>query len=934
MRFIIHCTNASGDDSQLGGKAKTLAALSQQVDSIPDWFVISPTAFEHCLNEIRLDETQQTALASEIISALDELNLSEAVENELTAALAALCPAGEMVAVRSSALEEDGSLHSFAGQFDSFLFVPIEQVAEKILAVWKSGFSDRLLSYRQEHQLTSGPTVPAVLIQKMINPEVAGVAFSAHPVTGDRDIAVISAAYGLGNSLVSGDCNADSYEVDRNGVILKQQIVDKLAACWSNRSDISRQSDRIIATSGSDESACQPALNPDQIQSIARLVRRIEQLLGCPQDIEWAIERDKLYLLQARPITALFNRPDPTGMMRLWDNSNIAESYGGVTTPLTFSFTRRAYAAVYRQFCRLMSVPESTINEHDPTFRQMLGLLQGRIYYNLLSWYKVLALLPGFTINRHFMEQMMGIQEELSSDIVQQIEAASWQHQLQDSLRLVRTLMGLLRNHLTLLQQIQQFYQRLDHALSLHANQLETMEPDQLIAYYDQLEQQLLTRWDAPLVNDFFAMIFYGLLRKLTKKWCNDAVGTLQNALISGEGGMVSAEPAQRVQRMAKTASVNPAFVQCLCEASLERILNEMHIVPAFVQQYQDYLEKFSDRCLEELKLESPTLQDNPLLLLRSVGQLAQIYLNKNKQNQQNHLIDIRNENERDSKSTTFNQHSLLRQQAEQQVKQHLADRPLRRLIFNWILHHARSRVRDRENLRFERTRVFGRVRRIMVELGRRFHALNLLSSPQDIFYLELDEILGFVNGTATCTDLKGLISVRQAEFAAYSHAATPADRFTTYGMVHPLSWQNSTVKDIYSPKNGVDSDEARDDIRQGTGCCPGIVRASVQVVIDPRGVVLKQGCILVSERTDPGWIMLFPAAAGLLVERGSLLSHAAIVAREMGLPAIVALAGVTQWLQDGDWIEMDGNSGIVRRICKGEQSKGELPFAPSRNLI
>jgi phosphoenolpyruvate synthase/pyruvate phosphate dikinase len=105
------------------------------------------------------------------------------------------------------------------------------------------------------------------------------------------------------------------------------------------------------------------------------------------------------------------------------------------------------------------------------------------------------------------------------------------------------------------------------------------------------------------------------------------------------------------------------------------------------------------------------------------------------------------------------------------------------------------------------------------------------------------------------------------------------------------------------------------DDARQGLGCCPGIVRGRVRVVFDPRTVSLDQRAILVAEHTDPGWIMIFPSATGVLVERGSLLSHAAIVARELGIPAIVSVPGVTRWLRDGDWVEMDGATGRVRRI-------------------
>src|SRR4029077_9184079 len=109
--------------------------------------------------------------------------------------------------------------------------------------------------------------------------------------------------------------------------------------------------------------------------------------------------------------------------------------------------------------------------------------------------------------------------------------------------------------------------------------------------------------------------------------------------------------------------------------------------------------------------------------------------------------------------------------------------------------------------------------------------------------------------------------------------------------------------------------EDVQGDRRQGLGCCPGILRGPVRVITDPRNATLNHGDILVAERTDPGWIMLFPSAAGLLVERGSLLSHSAIVSREMGIPSIVALTGVTRWLHDGDLVELDGSTGMVVRL-------------------
>jgi pyruvate,water dikinase len=258
-----------------------------------------------------------------------------------------------------------------------------------------------------------------------------------------------------------------------------------------------------------------------------------------------------------------------------------------------------------------------------------------------------------------------------------------------------------------------------------------------------------------------------------------------------------------------------------------------------------------------------------------------------------------------------------IRRQAEERVRRALRLHPLRRLVFRWVLKHARARVRDRENLRFERTRLFGRVRALFVELGRKLAAADVLDEPRDVFYLEVDEVLGFVDGTTTCTDLRGLTALRRAEFKRYEQMEPPSDRFETRGMVY----QGNSFRDTRPPQR---AEERDGDQRRGLGCCPGVVRGPVRVVTDPRHATLRMGDVLVAERTDPGWIMLFPCAAGLLVERGSLLSHSAIVAREMGIPAIVSLDGVTRWLKDGDWVELNGGTGVVVKIPSPPQGPGD----------
>ncbi len=889
MKFILRPEELPAA-SLLGGKARALGALARAGLPVPHWFVVSPDAFWASLgaDSSRLTRSVDAAQVAAIVASVTP---TSDVRTAVLDALAELCPDGSPVAVRSSASDEDGVDHSFAGQLESYLFVQREHVAERVAAVWRSGFSGRLLAYRQQHGLTVLPHPPAVLVQRMVGSTVSGVAFSADPVSGRRSVAVVSAALGLGTGLVSGECDADTWHIDRTGAIISRSIVTKRAG---HRRDETHP-EGVRAAPIPDDLAAQPALSDQQVIEVAALARRAEGHFGRPQDIEWAFDDRRVYLLQSRPITSLAQQSDPDGTPIIWDNSNIVESYSGVTTPMTFSFASEIYEHVYRQFCVMMRVPRREVARHDQTFRNLLGLVRGRLYYNLLNWYRVLALLPGFAINRQFMEQMMGVTvglpDALAEDIVRQRSSS----RLSDWVYVANSLFGLLLQHFTIDSRVREFYQRLDDALAPPAPPLGGRLPDELVAHYRDLRDRLLLHWDAPLVNDFFAMIFYGVLRKLTQSWCGDREGTLQNDLISGQGGLVSAEPALRLTRLAALARVDEGFVRLLATGSPADIETALTTRDAFATEYRAYLDKFGERSVNELKLETETLHDDPLPLLRAVGRLAQ----------------QGDAHAGASHGTTPVSGDALRAAADSRVKSALSGRPIRRFVFNWVLRHARARVRDRENLRLERTRLFGRVRRIFLELGRRLTALNLLENPRDIFYLEVDEALAFVEGRATTTALRDLVSIRRREFDRYKEMPAPDDRFETRGMVYHAQSFAAPVQVAI----------AEGDERRGLGCCPGVVRGKVRVVADPRNVELDHGSVLVAQHTDPGWILIFPSALGILVERGSLLSHAAIVARELGIPAIVSVPGVTSWLADGDLVELDGSTGIVRKLASGDEA-------------
>ncbi len=825
---VIAPAGGSGDAAFLGAKAAQLARLEAAAAAlgavIPPWFVVAPS--------------HDRPLADQ---------LTPRVIGEILRRLEALGPGP--YAVRSSARDEDGPRRSFAGQFASYLDVPREQVAQRILDVWRSAASDRVAVYRGRKN-NDARTPPSALVQRMVRADAAGIAFSVDPVGSDRRMAVVTAVDGLGDRLASGAVDGDLYAVARCGAMARTRIAGPA-----------------------------PVLREAEARAVARLARGLEQHLGQPQDIEWAIAGSpaSLYLLQARPITTLAAQDD--GDAALWDNSNIVESYSGVTTPLTFSFARRAYARVYEQLLTLLGVPREVIGGRSEVLAGLIGIIKGRIYYNLLNWYRMLALLPGFRILRRYMEDMMGVDRALAGEFLSAIDrerASVRRGSLPEFATVVRTLGGMIGARLRLRRSIARFNSRVDAALAAcPTSSLTTQSLGVLSRSYRELERRLLAQWRAPLVNDLACMVAMGLFRRVLSRWADDSSGALANASLVGQGGMVSAEPARRIREMSALAAASPELMQILRTGPRAAALAAIAKHPALAKAYADYLERFGDRCLGELKLESATLADDPLPLLRAIG--AGVAPPANAPLAAPSLFD------------------------------RIGARPLRLVIAYLTWREARARIRDRENLRFQRTRVFGHVRRIVVEIGRRLAERDEIERADDVFYLQLEEILAAIDGTPVDLDLRAIVAARRAQFARHAQEPVPPRRFVTRGPV-VLSRLHGADRPAHS---GPDAHR-----RQGLGCCPGLVRGRARLVREPQTAVLAHGDVLVAEFTDPGWITLFAQAAGLIVERGSILSHSAIVAREMDIPTVVGVPDVMSWLNDGDMIELDGATGLVTKLA------------------
>ena len=226
--------------------------------------------------------------------------------------------------------------------------------------------------------------------------------------------------------------------------------------------------------------------------------------------------------------------------------------------------------------------------------------------------------------------------------------------------------------------------------------------------------------------------------------------------------------------------------------------------------------------------------------------------------------------------------------------------------IYYWVLKHTRYAIRDRENQRFCRSEMYGITRDICRAIGRKWCKSKIIEKEDDIFYLEWNEIWSFIEGTCSTVQLKDLISVRKTEFESYK-GKNPPDHIETEG-------------EVYLSKNITDYREkplSGDEVINGTGCCAGIVEEEVVVLYKPDLDTMLKGQILVAPQTDPGWVVLFPSISGLIVEKGSMLSHSAIVAREMGIPAIVGVKNATRILKTGDRIRLNGADGSIEIIKK-----------------
>lgn len=590
-----------------------------------------------------------------------------------------------------------------------------------------------------------------------------------------------------------------------------------------------------------------------------------------------AIDTTPLPTVQVRPASG------DGATVRVWDNANIVESFSGVTLPLTYSVAREAYATVYRSACRSLGVNPTTIDTEADVFDQMIGHLDGRVYYNVSSWHRVLALLPGFGANQPLLERMMGATRPggRAGERAEPVVAAG-----PDLLGLagfgLRTGAGLLRFERRA-RAFEGTIQRL--ANESRASDVESMSIEQLLDRYDGVRRRALRSWHVTIFNDLAVMVVHGALRSLAERWLDANADAMVNRLLRTDA-LASTAPAAELRRIADRLRREPGWLAVLDRS--DDPLGALRTDPSLADlrgHFDAYIDRWGERCPSELQLDRPTFREDPRPVLSIIRALA-------------------------SAPEGAGREPLERARAAAWLDLRRAcpvppgpGRDVRLRLLRSLIEMTRYRLRWRERMRFARTEVFAIGRRIFRAMDARFVEAGVLEQPGDLHYLDIAEIRGAIRGTLPPVDLRAIVRNRRARFEGYRTGPVPASRLETVG----------PVVAALQPAPSAASGAHVGTTLTGTGVCAGIVRGPCRIVEDPRDVTPRPGEIVVARSTDPGWVPILLAASGLLVERGSLLSHSAIVARELGLPAIVGIEGLMAAIGDGQIVEMDGSSGVVR---------------------
>ena len=797
----------------------------------------------------------------------------------------------EYFAVRSNFSLEDSGEHSFAGQFLTRLNVKREKVQEAVQEVFDSyagsleykekanrGKAEYYLkeqgkAEKQENREKQEDTeqkkaevlVETVLIQEMLFPEKSGVLFTKNP-KGILSEMVVVLGEGLGEKVVEDQENVLTYHYFP-GECLYQE--------GHGQSCLSEQAQESPGL----------GLEEEELKTLFTLGERIEQLFQNPMDIEFAIEKGKLYILQAREITTL----DMQLPVRILDNSNISESFPGICLPLSESFAGEMYSGIFTSLGRRFLGKK--VSSYEELFQRMVGGFSGRMYYEISSWYDILRLLPFSKKIIPVWQGMLGVSNE---EISFSKKKPSFFLKCRIALLFCYYFFVSQRK----MQELDRFFQERYAGYSKRVD--ETEEAQALYQIFWEMKEDLLREWDITLINDMVSFIsthLYGKKTAFSLETMKPVRALSALKTVAGKYGLDSEE---------------------------------------YRREKKSYISAYGDRIVGELKLETRTYRTNEELLDRWIldsletenaerSELSEAKHSLRKACVEKNCVET-NSAEKDCEETSCSE-------KPSELKQ--------RKSFLYRL--AESSCNNREISRLHRTRCFGLMRRIVDKIGEKTIGF-------DVYYLSLDELKELLfSGKDFSLKIAREKELRKAyeglPVLSRVKLLGKVDRDPLAGEIRVLSYESFKGKGNIEERIGRpgknEENRKAGKIRQmektgkkdkeagnstprvffGRGVSKGIFRGEVLKIksLQEIRVAEAKGKILLSYSTDPGWFPYLNMAEGLITERGSLLSHSAILARELEKPAVVNIPNIMAELQSGDFVEIDGDLGICSVINQKE---------------
>ncbi|MCA9995342.1 MAG: phosphoenolpyruvate synthase [Anaerolineales bacterium] len=872
---------SAADLPRVGGKGANLGEMTQAGLPVPPGFCVTTAAFRAFMTHDPGVADIYDQLATLTADDLERVRQVGATVRERLTAVSIPQPIAQAVmaawqaagtshayAIRSSATAEDLPTASFAGQQDTYLnIIGQEALLEHVRRCWVSLFTDRAILYRIQNGFDHHDVALSVVVQQMVLPTVSGILFTADPVSGHRHIATIDASYGLGEALVSGIVSADLYKVDKRSLaVVGTTIADKQVAI------------RPLPGGGTQQEAVGEAdrtrrvLDDGQLRQLTDLGNRVESHYQQPQDIEWAIADDTLYLLQTRPITSLYPLPQPRptdDSLHLYVSFNHAQVMTDPISPMG--------QAVWR-----LLLPFGKAAGQEQQYNPYMPSAGGRLYIDASP------LLRHPVMGRQFSKMLQiadplisqGIQAVLSRPEVQAEGNRDNRARTRTLLRLMLPVMARAQRYLwwgvpetavsDITHNTRQQLDDLQRALDAAAPGADRL----------RVVQQLISTVFLPLVLTLppyliAGMVAKGLLGRVVGRRANPAdLDALQRGLV----GNVTTEMDLAVGDLADLLRKLPASHPFRSGET-----DELPAEPTFQAAWQVFLQKYGMRGPGEIDIARPRWQDDPRSLLQVIRANGQHEVaGQHRRHFQKLIAEAEQAGER---LVAAAQHGLLGG-----MKAKLARRLVRAM---------RGYLAMREHPKYFLVQFLDMVRVVLEETAVFLHQQNRLDTLDDIWYLDLLELIAALEQPNT--DLRPRIQQRRADYRRFDHL-TPPRVVTSDGEIPTVQFANSQM-----PAGAL----------AGNPVSTGVVEGIAHVVRDPAQEMLAPGEILVAPFTDPGWTPLFINAAGLVMEVGGLMTHGSVVAREYGIPAVVGVPEATRRIQTGQRVRVHGDGGYVEILDK-----------------